>query len=165
MSENLCGSCTACCRVFDIPQLEKPAGVWCQHCNVGKGCKIYEARPEPCVDFECLWLISQKRPEQVQRMPMSLRPDRCKVVFSPSTDERVMAALTMPGDPTAWRRPAVREVIDALVKRNEFSVVAGAARSTRRTMIDADGEHDVQMTEPDENGMQWNIPEAKEQRR
>jgi len=109
--------------------------------------------------------MSQKRPDQVSKMPVSLRPDRCKVVFSPSTNERVMAALTMPGEPTAWRRPAVRAVIDALVKDNEFAVVAGAARSTRRTLIDQDGEHEVQMTEPDENGMQWNIPTEKEQAR
>lgn len=162
---NHCGSCTACCRVFDIPQLEKPAGAWCQHCDIGKGCKIYEARPQPCVEFECLWLISQKREDKREQLPASLRPDRCKVVFAPSTDETVMAALTMPHAPDAWRRPAVRSMIDTLVKLNAFSVVCGAPRSTRRTMVDADGEHEVQMTEPDENGMQWNIPQTKEQAR
>jgi hypothetical protein len=151
--------------VFDIPEIEKPAGEWCQHCAIGKGCKVYDERPQMCVEFECLWLISQKRPDQVSKMPVSLRPDRCKVVFSPSTDERVMAALTMPGDPTAWRRKEVRAVIDCLVKNNEFAVVCGAARSTRRTLVDQDGEHEVLMTEPDENGMQWNIPQPKEQAR
>lgn len=161
---NHCGSCTACCRVFDIPQVQKPAGVWCQHCDIGKGCKIYEARPQPCVEFECLWLLSQKREDPNEHLPASLRPDRCKVVFAPSTDENVMAALTMPGTPMAWQRKDVRALINRLVNNNSgMGVVAGAARSTTRTMIDKDGEHEVRMTEPDADGMQWNIPQAKEQ--
>ena len=158
MTTNHCGSCTACCRVFDIPEIKKPAGKWCEHCAIGKGCKIYEDRPSMCAEFECLWLLSQQREDPRDHLSPALRPDRCKVVFSPSTNARVMAALTMPGDPTAWRRPVVRDLINVLIKLGDVSVVAGAAASTRRTMIDRDGEHEVNMTEPDENGMQWNIP-------
>ena len=54
-----CGSCTACCRVYSIKELGKPAGTWCQHCAVGKGCKVYAERPKPCVEFTCAWLHSQ----------------------------------------------------------------------------------------------------------
>jgi hypothetical protein len=162
---NHCGSCTACCRVFDIPQLSKPAGKWCQHCDIGKGCKIYDDRPKPCVEFECLYFQSQKRENPSERLPLSLRPDNCKVVFAPSTNEEVLAALTMPGSPTAWRRSDVRNLIDKIVKHNNMAVVCGAARSTRRTLVAQDGEHDVYLTEPDENGIQYNIPEAKEQAR
>jgi hypothetical protein len=29
---------------------------WCQHCEIGVGCKIYEDRPETCKNFICGWL-------------------------------------------------------------------------------------------------------------
>ena len=38
-----------------------------------------------------------------------------------------------------------------------MGVVAGAPRSTTRTILDKNGMHEVHMTEPDEDGMQYNI--------
>ena len=32
-----CGTCTLCCKVYDIPAVAKPMGKWCDHCDVGKG--------------------------------------------------------------------------------------------------------------------------------
>ena len=148
-----CGSCTACCRVYAIPTLDKPAGPWCQHCDVGKGCKIYEARPVLCSDFKCLWLQSRDR-DPVEHLPDELRPDRCKVVFSPTTNERIMSAITMPGAPLAWRSGAARKLIDKMIKGG-FSVVVGLPASTSKTMVDRRGEREVELTEPDETGMQW----------
>ena len=58
--------------------------------------------------------------------------------------------------------------MSTLIKRlvaQGFAVVCGGPTDTTRTMIDKDGAHDVFMTEPDEDGMQYNIPEPKEQRR
>lgn len=52
-----CGDCRLCCKVLDIPELEKPAGVWCKHaCDAG--CAIYKQpeRPEVCGTYECAWL-------------------------------------------------------------------------------------------------------------
>ena len=154
---NHCGTCTACCRVFDVPQVKSPAGEWCTHCAIGKGCKIYEARPEPCVTFTCLWLQSQQREDPREHMPVSLRPDKSKVVLATTTNPNVISAVTLPGSPTAWRRPDVRAVINALVKDGVFGVVVGAPASTTRTMVDRDGEHEVRLTEPDATGMQYNI--------
>ena len=57
-----------------------------------------------------------------QQLPLALRPDRCKVVFAPSTNESVIAALTMPGAPLAWERPDVRELINTLVKGPAISL-------------------------------------------
>jgi uncharacterized protein len=157
MSHNHCGECNACCRVFEIPEINKPAGKWCEHCAISKGCTIYEDRPSMCVEFECLWLLSQRRMDPHEQLGPELRPDRCKVVFSPSTNDQIMAATTMPGSPDAWRKPKVRALISTLVKGGG-AVVAGSPRSTRRVMIDVNGPREVYMTEPDENGMQWNIP-------
>ena len=153
---NACGSCTACCRVYAVPEANKPAGPWCQHCNIGKGCKIYETRPQVCVEFKCLWLQSRERPED-DHLAEELRPDRCKVVFSPTTNDMIMAGITMPGAPDAWRRPQVKRLIDMMVKGG-MRVVVGAPGTLHKTMIDARGEREVEMTEPDENGMQWSKP-------
>ena len=160
---NHCGTCTACCKVFAIGELDKPAGKWCDHCDVGVGCKIYEQRPLACSSFECLWLLSQKRDPQ-ERLPAELRPDRSKVVLSPTTNPDIMAATTMPGSPDAWRRPLMANLIKTMI-RGGFSVVVGGPADTRRTLINRDGAHEVRMTEPDADGMQYNIPEPKEQRR
>jgi hypothetical protein len=151
--ENRCGSCTACCRVYAIPPLKKPAGTWCQHCDIGKGCKIYDDRPALCVEFTCLWLAMKNRGVEVAD---DLRPDRSKVVFSPTTNEKIMSAITMPGAPGAWRNGPARELIDKMV-RGGLHVVVGPPASTNKIMVGPDGEREVKMTEPDENGMQWNV--------
>ena len=153
---NHCGSCTACCRVFAIPALEKPAGKWCDHCAIGVGCKIYEQRPTMCQEFECLWLNSRSRDDIREHIGDELRPDRCKVVFHPTTDPDVMSATLLPGSPDAWRRKPVKKLIDRMVDSG-YRVVVGLPASTRRIMFDRDGQHEVQMTAPDKDGMQWNV--------
>jgi hypothetical protein len=152
---NHCGTCTACCRVFEVPALNKPAGTWCTHCAIGKGCTIYPDRPAMCKEFECMWLMSQSKDTP---LPLELRPDRSKVVLSPTTNENVIAATTMPGAPLAWQRPDVLALIKHL-NNGGMAVVVGQPRSTRRTLFDRDGSHEVTLTEPDERGMQYNIKE------
>ncbi len=150
---NKCGSCSACCRVYAIPQLQKSAHDWCKHCVIGESCKIYEARPQVCVEFECMWLQSQSL-EPRERWDVSLRPDKSKVVFGPSSHEKVIAVTTMPNAKDAWKRPAIKALIDRLIASGLF-VVVGAPASTERTLFGPRGSKTVQMTEPDENGMQW----------
>lgn len=154
-----CGTCTACCRVYAIPTLDKPAGKWCQHCAIGEGCKVYDDRPKLCVDFACIWLQShQQARDDEQGMPIEMRPDKCKVVFSPTTKDGLMSAITMPGSPDAWRKGAARQIIDKMLKAG-LRVVAGGPATTTKTMITLNSEREVQLTEPDENGMQWSIGE------
>lgn len=69
-----CGSCTACCDVFAIEVLSKPAGVPCQH-STGGGCAIYSVRPQACARWFCLW-------RKIAALPERLRPDRSGVLFS-----------------------------------------------------------------------------------
>lgn len=53
-----CGSCSLCCKILWIPELDKKAGVWCKHCKPGnkKPCSIYENRPTLCRTFQCAWV-------------------------------------------------------------------------------------------------------------
>ena len=149
-----CGTCTACCRVFAIPELDKPAGKWCQHCDIGVGCKIYENRPERCIDFKCMWLLSF---EHIKGgWSVEQRPDKCKVVFAPTTNPHIIAGTTFPGTLDAWHKGEARKIIDNLLKAG-VRVVIGPPNSTTKIMVDQYGEHEVKMTEPDANGMQWNI--------
>jgi hypothetical protein len=153
-----CGTCVACCKVFAIAELAKPVGQWCKHCSIGKGCRIYEKRPEPCVTFKCLWLESQ-----TTEFPFAadLRPDKCKVVISPTTNPKVLTAITMTGSPDAWRREPVARILKLLV-RGGHAVAIGPAGSTRKTMLEQDANgvlviSEARLTAADANGMQWSV--------
>ena len=86
-----------------------------------------------------------------------LRPDRCKVVFSPTPNKGLISAVTMPGYPDAFRKGAARRLIEGLVRSGK-RVVAGPPASTTKVMIDQLGEHEIEMTEPDQDGMQRSLP-------
>ena len=50
-----CGTCRECCIALEVKSVDKPAGKFCKHlCRVG--CGIYEARPDECREYNCLWL-------------------------------------------------------------------------------------------------------------
>src|SRR5215471_2139509 len=53
-----CSGCTLCCSLLGIVELKKPVFTICKHCAVGKGCKIYEARPPTCAEFLCSYRTS-----------------------------------------------------------------------------------------------------------
>jgi len=91
-----CGACTLCCKTMLIEALDKPIGQWCVHCDIGKGCKTYETRPQACRTFRCGWL-------QDPSMPDSLRPDRSKVILDLGPDGRLMARCDA-SNPTAWKK-------------------------------------------------------------
>jgi hypothetical protein len=97
-----CGSCTQCCKTMKVeaPSLHKAKDVWCPHCEIGRGCTIYAERPQPCRDFECLWLRGSGSE--------AMRPDRCKVVLTapepiPEMPRGVLLAHVDPTRPEAWR--------------------------------------------------------------
>jgi len=79
-SARVCGGCTACCKVreiYDDPVLEtflKPPGVWCKHCDKGRGCRLWSKpeRPNACQTFDCAWLDGNFDQED--------RPDKAKLV-------------------------------------------------------------------------------------
>src|SRR4051794_7389373 len=55
-----CGSCSLCCKLLPIRELEKPENKWCVHCKPASGgCTIYADRPPSCREFACHWLISK----------------------------------------------------------------------------------------------------------
>ena len=69
-----CGSCTACCTVLAIAELQKPARWACSYVACGH-CGIYEQRPQSCRDFNCAWLRGAIAGDE------SLRPDKLGLLF------------------------------------------------------------------------------------
>src|SRR5690349_6980573 len=48
-----------CCKVYSIRELNKRAGRRCVHVEHGRGCKIYEDRPDTCRAFYCMWRVDR----------------------------------------------------------------------------------------------------------
>ena len=91
-----CGTCTLCCKVYDVPALEKPAGTWCRHCRPGRGCGIHETRPQHCRSFHCLWMT------QAWLGP-EWKPEKSKIVLTIDPTTRFLFAQVDPGAANAWR--------------------------------------------------------------
>jgi Fe-S-cluster containining protein len=51
-----CGSCSQCCTLLEVTDVGKSMNEWCKHCDPGKGCMIYDRRPQMCRSFVCAWL-------------------------------------------------------------------------------------------------------------
>lgn len=161
-----CGSCSLCCKVMAIPELQKDDGVWCRHiCKNHKGCGIYEQRPEICRQFLCVW-------RQSHDMPKSMRPDKCGVVFGMGTREDIVAAYVDPSRPNAWKRPMTWGFIERLVMQGGFNVVVSVVNpakpetALKRTIFYPEGGHMMKVvkafTPPDKDGVQWIIHSNKD---
>ena len=92
-----CRPCTLCCKVYALPEFEKPPGAWCKHSSPGKGCKMHDEPPNQCRQFYCLWMTDGALPE-------AWRPDHAKFVLSIFPPNGFVYGQVDPGSPGAWRR-------------------------------------------------------------
>lgn len=104
-----CGPCSFCCKLYAMPELNKPANVWCRHMAAGAGCSIHATRPGPCRDFQCLWTYAAPLDER-------WRPDKCRFVMRPGPSEEVVIDVD-PADPGAWKREPFYSQIKAWAVR------------------------------------------------
>src|SRR5579871_2500808 len=92
-----CGSCSLCCKVLPVRELDKPAGRWCIHAVPGSGCAVHAARPSACRQFFCAWrLDSNLGPEW--------KPDVCRFVLALDPACQALMVMVDPGRPLAWKR-------------------------------------------------------------
>jgi hypothetical protein len=91
-----CDGCTLCCRVMEAVTLNKPAGVLCEHCIVGKGCGIRETRGQECRHFHCGWLIDGT-------LGPEWHPETAHIVIAYDQDGARFCAHADPLYPDAWR--------------------------------------------------------------
>ena len=106
-----CGSCTLCCKVYNVTELGKAAGKWCSHCKPGSGCKIHDHLPNECAAFNCLW---RTRAE----MPAEWKPDQAKMVLTVHPATNAIQVVVDPGVPSAWTRQPYHAQLRALSKSN-----------------------------------------------
>jgi hypothetical protein len=108
-----CGTCTLCCKLFAIPEVPKPAGKWCQHCQPGKGCRIYDTRPPTCRKFFCGWMVSPG-------LGPEWKPERCKVIVQLLVVDDIFwfNAFVDEGYPAAWQRPEIYNRLKKIASGN-----------------------------------------------
>jgi hypothetical protein len=91
-----CAGCTLCCKLLAVPELEKPAGQWCQNCAVGVGCLVHdEGQPVGCKEWNCWWRVEA-------RVGDHWRPDRCGMVLSYTPSQ--LQVHVGPARPDEWRK-------------------------------------------------------------
>ena len=124
-----CGSCSLCCKLLSIPDMGKPARVWCWHAiRPHGGCAVHAQKTtDPTLDacnvFRCEWLRSQDRDDPGERMPREMRPDLCGVLLGPRDHEggKHLYVHVERERANAWRRDDIAHHID-LVRRNGIGV-------------------------------------------
>jgi hypothetical protein len=130
-----CGSCSWCCFLMAVPDINKPACLWCEHADRPHGgCQIYDKpeKPRACTDFMCLWRASQERLAITDRQTMEERPDRSGVMFYDALDEEqpnTIYAHVQPDRPGAWQEPLPKARIDLILSRGgSVHVIIGYRR-------------------------------------
>jgi len=110
-----CGSCSLCCKVFPVPPVDdKPAGKWCRHCAPGKGCGIWDSRPEFCRSYHCHWHFDAS-------LGPEWRPDVAKFLINNEADGVWLSIIVDPAKPNAWKR----EPYHGKLRRLAATLIAG----------------------------------------
>ena len=139
-----CGTCTLCCKLLAVPTLKKPTGKWCEHCDVAKGCRIYDQRPGECRQFTCGFLT-------LAQLSEAWRPSTCKFVLLVVTADKRLVAYIDPGYPNAWRiEPYYSQLKEwaRLAAAKRWQVMACLGRRT--TVILPDRDVDLGLVAEDE---------------
>jgi hypothetical protein len=92
-----CDGCTVCCKLFGVRSINKPAGVWCQHCKAGTGCTIYGDRPTECSEFVCGYLV-------LPGLGPEWKPSVSHLMISSEGHEGRLNIHVDPNRPEAWRK-------------------------------------------------------------
>lgn len=133
VSARQCGACTVCCSILPIntSELKKTANLLCQHCDEGRGCRIYANRPVVCRGFYCEWRLNAQ-------IPATWRPDKSGIFIERIAREHVevpegyaagYAISFMLLRPEAIERPALIETIADYIARRVaiFLTIPGPA--------------------------------------
>ena len=104
-----CGTCTLCCKVMAVATLSKPRGVWCDHALPGRGCGIYDTRPQDCRTFVCLWLRDES-------LGPDWKPEKSKMVLAHEEATGHMLVYLDPSTPRAWQRAPYMKRLTALMQ-------------------------------------------------
>lgn len=123
-----CGSCSLCCKLLYVPELNKPIDTWCPNCRPGhRGCTVYSSRPSHCERFTCLWLDG--------RVDEHWFPARCKMMLTQRKEKQLIVTVD-PNFPNAWRQEPYYSTLRAITNRGIF---VGVRIGRRCIDLGADG--------------------------
>lgn len=91
IADRSCEGCTACCTFAPIRTvpLQKPANTLCLHCAEGRGCTVYNVRPDVCRGFYCGYFF-------LEELSHDWHPTRSGVVIrAEHFDEDVITLLIL----------------------------------------------------------------------
>ena len=127
-----CGSCSLCCKLPKIDELQKPMGKWCDKCLPGKGgCSIFGApeRPQICSEYLCVWRMTDLEPE--------LRPDRCGFILDATHDKLMVRVLIDSHRAEAYRHGPGGRLLDKL-RAKGMTLIIVAPDGTRKLLVAID---------------------------
>jgi len=122
--------------VLPVPWLDKQPGIWCHHCNIGVGCKIWgDGLPDHCRDFECSY-------RQVQ-CSTDLRPDKIKVIFEKLENDIFLCTMHPKYNDAFKKRIVTAQINDFL--RQGYSVVINSFTLKKPIIAPTQGKkaHDI----------------------
>ncbi|MFM9974450.1 MAG: hypothetical protein ACKVON_07740 [Beijerinckiaceae bacterium] len=146
-SSRSCGDCTLCCKVYPVPVMQKPRNVWCKECKPGRGCGIWQTRPEFCRDFHCTYINDT-------RLGPEWKPNVCKFVMNWATPQHLHVTVD-PGSPLSYRKEPYYAGLKATAERcmaKEQSVIVFSGEN--KFLMLPDGEH---LIGPREDKMEWYV--------
>ncbi len=138
-----CGDCSLCCKLLEIPALDKTDNDWCKHCKPGKGgCTIYDSRPDVCRTFRCLWLGDKT-------LGNEWYPLRAKMFLfgyvDATADPNLVRLVVDPAAIFKWRKSPYRERLAEIAKTGlvtgRYHTVAQVGR--RVWLLTPSGDHEI----------------------
>lgn len=116
----------------------KPPVTPCRHQTQGRGCGIYETRPETCRKFECLWLYDREG----KHFDPADRPDKGGVLVVPSgpsrfsEETRIQTLVAFEVRPGAFESYWGRKLLTRLKKKIPLILVEhGGVKDGARKLI------------------------------
>ncbi len=116
-----CGTCTLCCKLLPVAEIDKGANTVCFYQRYFKGCSIYHERPSSCRTWSCLWLTDRsfshfKRPD-ISHYVLDPSPDYVTVIDSGTQRSVKVSVLQIwvdPKYPDAHRDPKLRDYLESV---------------------------------------------------
>lgn len=96
-TQKTCGTCSICCKIVAVAELNKPAHQWCVHNVPRKGCGIWGKHPDACKVWQCGWILMPHLDER-------WKPEKCGFIIRTRFQIQQLVIDVEPSKPNAWRQ-------------------------------------------------------------
>ena len=108
-----------------VAALDKPANKWCRHFGKGRGCGVYETRPDDCRVFNCLWLLTDALDE-------TWKPTTAGFILHSEHGGARLIVECDPARPHDWRREPYQSTLRRWAEAPGQEVLVFAGRHGTR---------------------------------